>query len=759
MLRKVIKMIHKIIKFENFDKLNQIIFQEKISSYKEILIQIFTGASEDFVLTLTNFLKNSLPYSKIIGLSAYNGIINEKISLGETILSFSCFEKTKIEKLLIEAEDLDMYPIGVNIAKKLIKDDTKLLLIFSHGDLYHKNFNTQALLEGINSINKKIIVAGGSASSSLNPYTTINLEGINCNTFVFDEANFSKYGIVAVSLSGKELKVSNGFNLGWKTLGKEMIVTKAEKVSNFTRIYTIDNIPVLDLYEKYFGKELAKEFSTSVLALPFVIKENGIEKDATPWKICDDNSVIYSADIKEGDSIWFGYGDKGVILDEALDKARNFAKRELEAIFAYSCITRPAILEDLTKYELQPFSKIAPLCGFFTNGEFYTSQSKYMVLGKTLSLVGLTEKNKESQCIIIKDELETSIQMKTSRGAYNMIKAMNEELEEDNKILQSLIEINGKILEHDDIESFLEYILNKAFEIIKSAKHIGFLFLNSSNQFEISSLIGFKKDLKEKLQGLKFFLKNDINLRENKEIKEIIDFERSPLPKELKDLEKSFNKMIGIPVIIDNKIYGLISFNSHINKVFTNKDIELMTYFAEGIGIVINNKLLLDKTMYLSKYDALTAVPNRGYFEIKLEEYMKNIDKKKAKFSIGIIDLNYLKRTNDVYGHNVGDSLLKDFAKIINSNIKKPDIFARFGGDEFALAFFNLNEEEVNKKLQFLREKVEEFNKNLVDKPYIISYSIGFANYPIDGKSYDALVKIADERMYEEKKTFRNKNS
>lgn len=752
-------MIHKVVKFESFEKLNQIIFQEKISSYKEVLIQIFTGSDENFVLSLTDFLKNSLPYSKIIGLSAYNGIINENISLGETILSFSCFEKTKIEKLLIEAEDLNMFDTGINIAKKLIKKDTKLLLIFSHGDLYHKNFNTQALLEGINTVNKKIIVAGGSASSSLKPYTSINLEGINCNTFVFDESNFSKYGIVVVSLSGKELKVSNGFNLGWKTLGKEMIVTKAENVNNFTRIYTIDNIPVLDLYEKYFGKELAKEFSTSVLALPFVIKENGIEKDATPWKIYDDNSVVYSANIKEGDSIWFGYGDKGVILDEALNKAKHFAKRELEAIFAYSCITRPAILEELTKYELKPFSKIAPLCGFFTNGEFYTSQSKYMVLGKTLSLVGLTEKDKESQCIIIKDELETSIQMKTSRGAYNMIKAMNEELEEDNKILQSLTEINGKILEYDNIESFLEYVLNKAFEIIKSAKHIGFLSLNNSSQFEISSLAGFRKDLNEKLLGLKFFLKNNIILNENKAIREIIDFEKSPLPKELKDLEKSFNKMLGIPVIIDNKIYGLISFNSHINKVFTHKDIELMTYFAEGIGIVIKNKLLLDKTMYLSKYDSLTAIPNRAYFETKLEEYIKNIDKKKARFSIGIIDLNYLKRTNDIYGHNVGDSLLKDFAKTINTNIKKPDIFARFGGDEFALAFFNLDEEEVNKKLQFLREKVEEFNKILTDKPYIISYSLGFASYPIDASTYDELIKIADERMYEEKKKFRSENS
>ena len=117
----------------------------------------------------------------------------------------------------------------------------------------------------------------------------------------------------------------------------------------------------------------------------------------------------------------------------------------------------------------------------------------------------------------------------------------------------------------------------------------------------------------------------------------------------------------------------------------------------------------------------------------------------------------YLKKANDTHGHDVGDALLKDFANVINENTRKSDIFARFGGDEFALALFNIDEEFANIKLDILKQKVDDFNETHSDKPYKISYSVGMANYPEEANTYDELVKIADERMYEHKKASRVK--
>lgn len=761
-------MIHKIIKYESLDKLNKTIIENKFLNYEETLIQIFTGMKNEDIKYLIDKLHLLLPNAKIIGSSAYNGIISDEITLGETIISFSCFEQTKIQSILVDTENMSMYNVGIQIAKELIKNDTKLLLVFSHGDYSHKNYDVNDLMNGINFVNSEIIVAGGAASSSSKPFTTIDSQGINFDTFVFNEKIVKENGIVAAALSSKELRVTSGFNLGWKTIGREMKVTKCEKNKWLSRVYTIDNIPVLDLYEKYFGKELSKELLSSVLTLSFVIKRNGVEIDATPIRIFKDKSISYTAEIDEGDSIWFGYGDISIIIEEAAKKAKEIAQKRQEALFIYSCISRPATLGNYAKNELIPFSSIAPTCGFCTNREFSTFKSKYMTFGKTLSFIGLSESKTESSYTpsIIKSDENLTVQMKTSRGTYNMIQTVTAELEEDNKILSTLVEINSKILDYENLKSFLEYILNKAIKIIKVANHGAFFFLNDQNQLELVSLVGYDEYAKEKLKNFKLnlcdsliWIETDGKLDKAIVVNDINDYKKnyskSEVVPELEETQFLLTKMIIVPIRIDNKFYGYITVDCPSSESFGYKDMKLMDFFAEGIAIVIKNKLLFDKTMILSKYDALTGATNRGYFEIIVKEHMKNIELTKERFSIAVFDINFLKKANDTHGHDVGDSLLKDFVNIVSENIRKSDVFARFGGDEFALALFNVDEKIAMIKIKLLEKKVDEFNERHKEKPYKISYSVGIANYPLEGLTLDELIKIADERMYENKKLSR----
>lgn len=762
-------MIQKVIEFETFDKLNQELLKNNFNNYEQLLIQIFTGSNQIFINELILMIHSKLPNAKIIGASAYNGIINDNITMGKTIISFSCFEKTKVETMLVDAENTIMFDTGVEIAKTLIRKDTKLLIIFSHGNLSHENYNTKALLEGVNSINDKIIVVGGAASSFAKSFTSLTAPEFN-ETFVFNENSLNKTGIVAAALSGKELKISNGFNLGWKTIGKKMTVTKVEKIGGFSRIYTINNIPVVKLYEKYFGSELVGNLLSPTLTLSFVIEKNGVEMDASPLEIFDDLSVSYSADVEDGDSIWFGYGDIGIIIGEAIHKVQILSQKNPEAIFTYSCLSRPVILGSFVKNEIIPFSKLAPTCGFFTNGEFITSKSKYFSVGKTMSFIGLSENYRESPPVNIENDVKTIIQMNTSRGTYNMIQTMTAELEEDNKILHTLVEIGNKILEYNDLESFLSYILNKAFEVIKIATHGVFFSLNDKEQLELISLAGFHKDEENQLIGVKLKLKNSLFwLKTEGKLDKTIILKNISKYNNYCSLEDSscnlnesqifLNKMIAVPIKIDNKFYGTICIDTRSDKIFDDKHIELMNFFAEGIAIVIKNKLLFDKTLVLSKYDALTGVTNRGYFEIALKEYMKTLENTNKTFSIIIIDLNYLKKTNDTYGHDIGDALLKDFSDIVSENTRKSDVFARFGGDEFALALFDIDENLAKEKAGIIRAKINEFNTQNKDKLYEISYSEGIASYPSDGKTYDELIKVADERMYDNKKEFKSKKN
>jgi diguanylate cyclase (GGDEF)-like protein len=141
--------------------------------------------------------------------------------------------------------------------------------------------------------------------------------------------------------------------------------------------------------------------------------------------------------------------------------------------------------------------------------------------------------------------------------------------------------------------------------------------------------------------------------------------------------------------------------------------------------------------------DEMTGLYNKRFFEFILDKY-KNED-----IEIGIIflDLDNFKQINDLYGHLFGDKVIKKIADIIKESIRDIDYAFRFGGDEFVIMIFNSNEVLV---------KVANRIKNKVAKTKIddveIECSFGYAHYKTDSDNLEEVLKLADKRMYEEKK-------
>jgi len=154
-------------------------------------------------------------------------------------------------------------------------------------------------------------------------------------------------------------------------------------------------------------------------------------------------------------------------------------------------------------------------------------------------------------------------------------------------------------------------------------------------------------------------------------------------------------------------------------------------------------------------YDALTGISNRLHLEVLMEKLLLETYRKKSRFAVLFIDLDYFKHINDTLGHDVGDSLLQVIAETIEKTLETGDIFARIGGDEFVIVLRDLQDEELAVRLQRLMEiisrpwKVNEYALH-------ISASIGVARYPEDGKSIVDLMKNADIAMYRAKASGRN---
>ncbi|MBR3840498.1 MAG: GGDEF domain-containing protein [Erysipelotrichales bacterium] len=112
------------------------------------------------------------------------------------------------------------------------------------------------------------------------------------------------------------------------------------------------------------------------------------------------------------------------------------------------------------------------------------------------------------------------------------------------------------------------------------------------------------------------------------------------------------------------------------------------------------------------------------------------------------MDLNEFKKVNDTYGHSMGDALLVEIANRISSCCLEDDILYRIGGDEFVAITHDIKQVEIY--------------RDVVNKPFIIngielksSLSIGYSRFPDDGTTLDALIRIADTKMYENKELSR----
>ncbi|MBI5183043.1 MAG: diguanylate cyclase [Nitrospinae bacterium] len=196
---------------------------------------------------------------------------------------------------------------------------------------------------------------------------------------------------------------------------------------------------------------------------------------------------------------------------------------------------------------------------------------------------------------------------------------------------------------------------------------------------------------------------------------------------------------------------------------------ELMLKVKEATSECENKKRLLEKdqerirklNIQLKKLaitDGLTGLYNYRYFHKRLSEELSRAVRFNLSLSYIMIDIDYFKNINDMYGHQVGDEILQGLSIILKDSIRDIDIAARYGGEEFALILPQIDKEGAGIMAERLREKIESYFFSNCSKPINITVSIGVATYPGDGiKDGNDLLKRADDALYKAKHMGRNR--
>lgn len=167
----------------------------------------------------------------------------------------------------------------------------------------------------------------------------------------------------------------------------------------------------------------------------------------------------------------------------------------------------------------------------------------------------------------------------------------------------------------------------------------------------------------------------------------------------------------------------------------------------------------LETRVELAVTDALTGLHNRHYLESHLKTLFDDARKSNKSLSVLMTDIDYFKAVNDSYGHDVGDIVLKEFARRIRTNIRGMDLACRVGGEEFVIVMPDTSLTECYKVAERLRKSIERetFHIPQLDQPLSITTSIGITTLGNEINTLEGLMKKADQALYCAKKDGRNR--
>ena len=349
--------------------------------------------------------------------------------------------------------------------------------------------------------------------------------------------------------------------------------------------------------------------------------------------------------------------------------------------------------------------------------------------------------------------------IQSERVDYQILLSKYNQLELNSKISNTISEITPRMLINDDLDELLQTILEKAVELIPRAQS-GSILIRNENEMEFRASVGYNL---EELKKIKLKFEETYQYKLNKlyepaVIQDIKTFNKKNLNPETnvtmneKDMLTA-KAVLTCSFVLHGKIYGFINLDNLDDlDAFNEQDKIYIKHLASQIELALNNQILVDEIYTLSKTDSLTGIHSRKYYEKLIKNAFNDATEKKKVFSIAVMDVNYLKKINDTYGHMVGDEYLIHFVEVIKEHLRPQDSFSRTGGDEFVIILPELDLHQSLERIQNIRKTLNEKPFIFEDLEHIVDFGCGIACYPKDNEELLGLMRIADKRMYDDKR-------
>ena len=219
------------------------------------------------------------------------------------------------------------------------------------------------------------------------------------------------------------------------------------------------------------------------------------------------------------------------------------------------------------------------------------------------------------------------------------------------------------------------------------------------------------------------------------------------------------NTYLCTPILAQGETLGIVHFQA-TDQVpeLDASELSFKTTFAGQVGLSIANIKLREALRTQSIKDALTGLYNRRYLEEMLEREVRRAARSEQSLGIIMIDLDHFKSFNDTYGHDAGDTVLRETGAFLTKNIRTEDFVCRLGGEEFVIILPTADLTASRGRAERLRSRMREQTMMHQGKSLgMVTISVGVAEFPQHGMSPKELMASADAALYEAKRGGRDR--
>ncbi len=223
---------------------------------------------------------------------------------------------------------------------------------------------------------------------------------------------------------------------------------------------------------------------------------------------------------------------------------------------------------------------------------------------------------------------------------------------------------------------------------------------------------------------------------------------------------------LSLPLKVGDEVLGVVNMTERSeDRAFSLSEVKAFSVLAGQTAVWIRHCQKLQQATRLSVMDELTSLYNRRYFLGALRREINRARRSGQRLSLAMLDIDHFKTYNDTRGHQAGDRALQQFARVLQDNVRSMDTLCRYGGEEFVIVLPETGEgggyggRDNGHFVDRLRAAVSEcpFEGEQTQPGGRLTMSAGVALFPEDANSLEALIAVADRRLYEAKRAGRNR--